>query len=98
MQEAKRQISVTNSEFKAISSSMDNWAKSSDGISAKLKQLNSNLNSQKTVLSSLERQYELTVQEMGEGSAQADRLKIAINNQKAVVNTTEKRYVILKTH
>ena len=90
MQEAKRQVQVTNSEFKAISSSMTDWTKSTDGISAKLKQLNSNLNSQKTVLSSLERQYELTVQEMGEGSVQADRLKIAINNQKAVVNGTQK--------
>lgn len=90
MQEAKRQIQVTNSEFKAISSGMDNWAKSTDGISAKLKQLGSNLNSQKSVLSSLERQYELTVAQMGEGSAEADRLKIAINNQKAVVNGTQK--------
>ena len=90
MQEAKRQIKVTNSEFKAISSSMDNWGKSSDGISAKLKQLDNNLKSQKTILSTLERQYELTVQQMGEGSAEADRLKIAINNQKAVVNTTER--------
>lgn len=90
MQEAKRQVQVANSEFKAISSSMEDWTKSTDGISAKLKQLDSNLKSQKTVLSSLEKQYELTVAQMGEGSAQADRLKIAINNQKAVVNGTQK--------
>lgn len=90
MQDAKRQISVTNSEFKTISSSMDDWTKSTDGISAKLKQLSTNLASQKAVLSSLERQYELTVKEMGEGSVQADKLKIAINNQKAVINGTEK--------
>ena len=90
MQEAKRQVQVANSEFKAISSSMEDWTKSTDGISAKLKQLDANLKSQKTVLSSLEKQYELTVAQMGEGSAQADRLKIAINNQKAVVNGTQK--------
>lgn len=47
MQEAKRQISVANSEFKAVASSMDNWAKSTDGIQAKLKQLDTNLNAQK---------------------------------------------------
>lgn len=91
MQEAKRQVQVTNSEFKAISSGMDDWTKSTDGISAKLKQLDSNLNSQKTVLRSLEDQYELTVQQMGKGSAEADRLKIAINNQQAVINNTEKQ-------
>lgn len=90
MQEAKRQVQVANSEFKAISSSMEDWRKNSDGLSAKLKQLDNNLKSQKTVLSSLEKQYELTVAQMGEGSAQADRLKIAINNQKAVVNGTQR--------
>lgn len=90
MQEAKRQVQIANSEFKAVSSSMDNWAKSSDGLRAKLTQLNSNLDSQKSVLSNLERQYELTVQEMGAGSAAAERLKVSINNQKAVVNNTEK--------
>lgn len=93
MQDAKRQISVTNSEFKAISSTMEDWSRSSTGISAKLNQLNSNLTSQRTILSSLERQYELTVQEMGEGSAEADRLKIAVNNQRAVVNDTEREIV-----
>ena len=90
MQEAKRQVSVANSEFKAASASMDDWTKSSEGLQAKLDQLDSNLKSQKTILENLEKQYELTVQEMGEGSAAADRLKVAINNQKAVVAKTEK--------
>ena len=90
MQEAKRQVAVANSEFKAVSSSMDDWTKSTDGISAKLNQLDTNLKSQKTILKSLEEQYELTVKEMGEGSKAADDLKIKINNQKAVVNKTER--------
>ena len=91
MQEAKRQISVANSEFKAVSSSMDNWAKSTTGLQAKLKQLDSNLNSQKTILKNLESQYEAVVREQGAGSAAADKLKVAINNQKATVNQTEKQ-------
>ena len=90
MQEARRAVAVANSEFKAVSSSMDDWTKSSDGLSAKLKQLDSNLNSQKSILKSLEAQYELTVKEMGEGSKAADDLKIKINNQKAVINNTER--------
>lgn len=90
MQEAKRAVSVANSEFKAVSSSMDDWSKSSDGLAAKLKQLDTNLKSQKTILANLEQQYELTVKEMGEGSAAADRLKVAINNQKAAINKTER--------
>lgn len=89
MQEAKRQVSLANSEFKAVSSSMEDWTKSSDGLSAKLKQLSSNLESQEKVLNSLESQYELVVKEMGEGSKEADNLKIKINNQQAVINNTK---------
>lgn len=90
MQQAKREISLANSEFKEASSSMDDWSKSSDGISAKLKQLDSTLKSQKTILNSLEGQYEAVVAEQGEGSAAADRLKVAINNQKAAINKTQR--------
>ena len=90
MQEAKRQVAIANSEFQAVSSTMDDWTKSTDGLQAKLKQLSSNLSSQKTILANLERQYELTVKELGEGSKAADDLKIKINKQKAVVNQTER--------
>lgn len=91
MQQAKRQISVANSEFKAAASTMDNWSQSTDGISAKLKQLSSNLKSQKSILANLEAQYEAVVKEQGEGSAAADRLKVSINNQKAAINSTERQ-------
>ena len=90
MQEAKRSIAVANSEFKAVSSSMDDWSKSSDGINAKLKQLDATMGAQKTVLASLEAQYEEVVKEQGEGSKAADDLIIKINNQKAAINKTEK--------
>lgn len=90
MQEAKRAVAVANSEFKEAASTCDDWTKSSDGLKAKLKQLDTTLSSQKTILSALERQYELTVAEMGEGSKAADDLKIKINNQKAAINNTER--------
>lgn len=90
MQDAKRSVSVANSEFKEVASTMEDWSKSSEGLSAKLKQLGSNLKAQKTILSSLEKQYEAVVAEQGEGSAAADRLKVAINNQKATINRTER--------
>lgn len=70
---------------------MDNWGKSADGISAKLKQLNSTLTAQKTQLSSLEKQYELTVNQEGEASKGAQELLIKINNQKAAIGNTEKQ-------
>ena len=89
IQEAKRQIRIANSEFKSVSSSMQTWEKTTDGVKAKLKQLDSNLISQKNILKSLESQYELTAKQMGKDSAAAENLQISINNQKAVINKTE---------
>lgn len=89
IQEAKRHIRIANSEFRSVSSSMQTWEKTTDGVKAKLKQLDSNLISQKNILKSLESQYNLTAKQMGKDSAAAENLKISINNQKAVINKTE---------
>lgn len=90
MQDAKREVAVANSEFKAVASTMDNWSESSDGLRAKLKQLDTNLSSQKTILASLEAQYNALTDEQKKGSKAADDLKIKINAQQAVVNNTER--------
>ena len=60
MQEARKQVAYANSEFKATASTMDDWSKSSEGLGAKLKQLNSNLKSQEAVLA----EYEKTLEEI----------------------------------
>ena len=89
MQAAARQVKLANSEFKAAASGMDDWSKNADGLRAKLKQLDTVLQSQKTRLSLLEEEYEKTVEIYGENSAAADRVKISINNMKAAINKTE---------
>lgn len=89
--EARRQIQLANSEFKAATSGMDDWTKSSEGLSAKLKQLGDTLGAQKTQLKSLEDQYALVVKEQGENSTGAERLRIQINNQKAAIGNTERQ-------
>ena len=91
MQSAKRQIALANAEFKSATAGMDNWGKSADGVSAKLTQLDKTLTSQKSILDSLESQYKLTVEQMGEGSKEAENLKIKIENQKASIANTEKQ-------
>lgn len=90
IQDAQRQIRLANAEFKAASSGMDDWSKSADGISAKLKQLNTTVDAQKKVLGSLEQQYAEVVKEQGETSKGAEELKIKIANQQAAINKTEK--------
>lgn len=86
MQDARKQVAYANSEFKAVSSSMDDWSKSSDGISAKLKQLNSNLKAQESVLEAYEKTLEQIKEEYGENSKEALEYATKLNNQRAVVN------------
>lgn len=90
-QEASRQVRLANSEFKAATAGMDNWNQSTDGLSAKITQLNGVLSAQKSQLSSLEKQYELTVQQQGANSKGAEELEIKINQQKAAIGNTEKQ-------
>ena len=90
MQEARKQVAYANSEFKAVSSSMDDWTKSSDGINAKLKQLGSNLESQETVLNEYEKILEEVKKEYGENSKEALEYATKLNNQQAVVNKIKK--------
>lgn len=54
--EANNQIKLANAEFKAATAGMDNWAKSTDGIKAKLTQLDSLLASQKSKLDNYNKQ------------------------------------------
>ena len=90
-QEASRQVRLANSEFKAATAGMDNWNQSADGLSAKISQLNGVLSAQKSQLLSLEKQYELTVQQQGANSKGAEELEIKINQQKAAIGNTEKQ-------
>lgn len=88
--EANKQIQLANSEFKAASSGMDDWTKSTEGLNAKVKQLTTVLSMQQSKLAGLEAEYEKVAAEQGESSEAARKLQIQINNQKAIVNKTER--------
>lgn len=89
--EMNRQIKLANSEFKASASSMDDWTKSTDGLSAKIKQLTSVQESQESILKNLKEQYKQVVEAEGENSKSAESLAIKINNQQSAVNDTGKK-------
>ena len=90
MQAAARQVRVVNSEFKAATAGMDDWSKSEEGLTAKIKQLNGTLDAQKKKLDLLNQELAKT-KELNEGDTAAiDRIKIAINNQQAAIAKTEK--------
>lgn len=87
--EANRQIRLVNSEFKKNTAGLDNWSKSTDGVSEKLKALNKVSELEKTKLENLQKQYELVAKEQGENSKSAQDLQIKINNQSATVAKAE---------
>ena len=58
MQQAQKQVSLANSEFKKATAGLDNWSQSAVGLSAKLKQLDSVLSAQKQKLSLMEQEYQ----------------------------------------
>ena len=90
IQDANREIKLANSEFKAASAGMDNWAKSADGVSAKISSLEKTLGAQKKVLELYEAELESVKKEYGENSKEAQEMQIKLNNQQAAVNATQK--------
>lgn len=92
LSEANKQIQLANSEFRSASSGMDDWTKSIEGVSAKVKQLDTVLGAQKAKLAGLTAEYEKVAKEQGAGSEAARKLKVQINNQQAVVNATQKEF------
>lgn len=92
MQEANRAVKLANSEFAEASSGMDDWSKSTDGITAKLKQLANVQAAEERKLDVLKTAYAEVVKEQGENSKAAQELQIKINNQQATVNKTKKAY------
>ena len=90
--EAGKQIGKANADFKAAASGMDDWQKSTDGLTAKVKQLDSVLAAQKSKLAGLKAEYEKVAKEQGESSTAARNLYIRMKNQEAVVNSTQKEF------
>lgn len=92
MQEATRATKLANSEFKAVAAGMDDWSSSTDGLSAKLRQLSTVQQAEERKLEVLKTAYQAVVKEQGENSAAAVDLATKINNQQAVVSKTAKEY------
>lgn len=90
-QAAQRTIKTATAEFNASTAGLDNWNKSADGLSAKLKQLNTRLGGENDKLKSLKDQYERVSTAQGENSKGAQDLNVRLLNQQATVAKVEKQ-------
>jgi chromosome segregation ATPase len=82
-------VKLSESEFRAAVAGMDDWKNNADGLKARTKYLNDALEDQRSVLDGLNRKLTLTEEKYGEGSSEANKLKIAINNQTAKIKENE---------
>ena len=73
--EANKQIKLANAEFKAASAGMDDWQSSTEGITAKLKQLDSVLAAEKSKLATYTAQLEAQEKAYAENGKRADELR-----------------------
>ena len=73
--EANQQIKLANAQFKAASSGMEDWAKSSDGVKAKLQQLTSILTAQNGKLKSYQDQLKRQQEAYDTNGERADELR-----------------------
>ena len=89
-QQLNRNVAQVNSEFKNATASMGRWNDNTDGLRAKLTQLNGVLDAEKNRLSMLEAQYAELQRQGKENTVEAQKLATAINNQSAKVKETEK--------
>lgn len=89
MQAAARAAKLADAEFKAATAGMDDWSSTSDGLTAKLKQLDAVLASQKSKYEMQKRVLQETEAAYGKNSAAADRERMALLNMEAAVKRTE---------
>lgn len=88
-QQLNSYVKTVNSEFNEAVAGMGKWSDSTDGLNAKINQLNKILEAEKTKLSSLEKEYDSLTDEQKKNTVQGQKLAIQINNQRATVKKTE---------
>ena len=89
-QELNRYIKTVNSEFAAATAHLDRWSDSTEGLQAKITQLNGILSAEEKKLAELEKQYNALTDAQKQNTKAGQELAVKINNQRATVNKTKK--------
>jgi hypothetical protein len=90
LSQANRMIRESESEFKAAAAGMDDWRDSEEGLTAKIKSLNSITDLQKKKVGALQAEYDRMIAEgLDPTSKAAVELRTKINNETAALNKNE---------
>ena len=90
-QQLNQYIKTVNSEFDVATSSLGKWSDSTDGLTAKITQLNRVLEAEKLKLQDMKSRYAEMEKAGKANTKEAKNLQIAINNQTAKINKAEKQ-------
>lgn len=90
-QQLNQYVRNVNSQFEAATAGMGRWSDNTDGLQAKIQQLNGTLEADKKKLADLSAQYQKMADEGKGNTYQAKQLQIAINKQIATIKKTEKQ-------
>ena len=90
IKDIKKELNQANKDFTQATAGMDNWSKSSDGLTAKLKQLDTKLSGQKKTVELYQAEIERVSQLEGDHSAQLEILKGKLQDAEIAVAKTEK--------
>lgn len=89
--QANRMIRESESEFKAAAAGLDDWSSSAEGVSAKIKQLNTTTDLQHKKVDALKKQYEKLISDgLDPASKEAVELRTKINQEQAALSKNEK--------
>ena len=90
LQQANRLIRESNSEFKAAAAGLDDWTKSEEGLTAKLKNLNDVADLQAKSVEALQKEYDRCIADgLDPMSAAAVKMRTDINKAKADLAKTQ---------
>lgn len=93
--EVNKEIKKSKEDFAVATSSMDNWQKSADGVTAKLTQLNTQLNMQAKAIAGYKAEIERVSKLEGDHTATLDRLRAKLAQAETSFKVTQgqvKRY------
>lgn len=88
--QANRLIRESQSEFQAAAAGLDDWTESEEGLTAKIKSLNSITDIQRAKVDALQGEYDRLVADgLDPASKEAVELRTKINNETAALNKNE---------
>ena len=90
LSQVSKAITQSNTDFKKATAGMENWSKTSEGLTAKLDQLTTNLELQKKGASGLEAEIKRLQESEGDHSAEIERAKKKLDTYQINIANTEK--------